>query len=405
LTKSPNQFPKGVAPLYLVRGEGSHVWDVDGNEYIDFVNSLATINLGHGDPDVCEAVLQQLKLGVIFSLPHPIETQLAEALRDIVPCAEMSRFGKNGSDVTSAAIRLARAHTGRDHVIACGYHGWQDWYIGSTSWNKGVPCAVQELTHLVPFNDLAAVDRAFRAYSDDVAAVILEPMSTTFPVNDYLSELKELTHRHGALLIFDEMVTGFRLARGGAQARFGVTPDIATFGKAMANGFPVSAICGSANVMSTMEEVFFSLTYGGETLSLAAALATIRKIRAEPVIETMHEQGVKIERGFHNLVNKHGIAHIVGLSGDPAWTFIAFKDAGGYSQWSIKTLFLQELFARGVLSLGLHLLSYRHSDEELSKLLGAYDEIFPMLRKAVDDKELTAMLRTEPLEPQFKLRT
>ena len=221
-------------------GKGGHVWDVDGNEYVDFVNGLCAVTLGYDDADVTRAVKAQLEDGVIFTLPHPLEMQVAEAIVDMVPCAEMVRFGKNGSDVTAAAVRLARAFTGRDHVAVCGYHGWQDWYIGSTARNRGVPEAVRNLTHAFAYNDLESLRKMLAGHPGEVAAVILEPMNSQAPKDGFLEGVKELTHRHGALLVFDEVITGFRLANGGAQELFGVTPDLACFGKGVANGYPVS---------------------------------------------------------------------------------------------------------------------------------------------------------------------
>jgi glutamate-1-semialdehyde 2,1-aminomutase len=403
-SKSLKHYPAGASPLFLTRGRGSHVWDVDGNEYIDFISSLATINLGHGDPDIIAAVQEQLRDGVIFSLPHPLEIQVAEKMRDMIPCAEMVRFAKNGSDATSGAIRLARAYTGRDHVLVCGYHGWQDWYIGSTSRHRGVPRVVRDLTHTFVFNDIESVQRLFREYAGQVAAVILEPMNTTQPKPEFLGELKELTHRNGTLLIFDEMVTGFRFARGGAQEKFGVIPDLACFGKAMANGFPISAIAGKAEIMSVMADIFVSLTYGGEVLSLAAALAAMTKIQRMPIIESMHRQGERVMRGVQGLIEAHGVSHFFGICGSPTWSFLTFADAAGCSQWEIKTLFLQEVLARGVLTMGLHIMSYAHGDAEVRQLLKVYDEVLPILKKAVDGGGMGRLLITEALEPVFKVR-
>jgi glutamate-1-semialdehyde 2,1-aminomutase len=210
---------------------------------------------------------------VIFSLPHPIEAEVAELICEMVPCAEMVRFGKNGSDATSGAIRLARAFTGRDRVAVCGYHGWQDWYIGSTARHRGVPKATRDLTHTFAYNDLTSLDALLDAHAGEFAAVILEPMNVTDPAPGFLEGVKQRAHRHGAVLVFDETITGFRYANGGAQQLFGVTPDLATFGKGLANGYPVSAVAGRREIMKLMEEIFFSFTFGGEALSLAAARA------------------------------------------------------------------------------------------------------------------------------------
>lgn len=403
-SKSKTQYPWGVSPYFITRGQGSHVWDVDGNEYIDFVNSLAAVTLGYNDPDVTVAVRTQLEEGVVFSLPHPIETQVAEMIVEMVPCAEMVRFGKNGSDATSGAIRLARAYTSRDHVAVCGYHGWQDWYIGSTTRNRGVPKSTQALTHTFIYNDIDSLHKIFKEYPDQVAAVIMEPMNTTEPLDGFLEKVKELTHKNGAVFIFDETITGFRYANGGAQEYFGVTPDLATFGKGLANGYPVSAIAGKAEVMRLMEEVFFSFTFGGETLSLAAALATMTKLQQKPVIKTVWEQGKNVVAGVNTLIKRRGLQDVLSTSGKPCWSFLIFKDTAGCTQWELKTLFLQEVFARGILTLTSHNMSYAHNDRDIQNLLSAYDAVFAILKDAMENGSLKKYLRCEPLVPLFKVR-
>lgn len=394
----------GVSPFFIQRGKGSRVWDVDGNEYVDFINSLAAITLGYCDPDVDAAVRAQLEDGVIFSLPHPLEMQVAEQIVKLVPCAEKVRFGKNGSDATAGAIRVARAFTNRDHVAVCGYHGWQDWYIGTTLRNRGVPQATRDLSHSWIYNDISSLAKLFQEYPDGIAAVIMEPMNVAEPLPGFLEEVKALAHKHGALLIFDETVTGFRYAIGGAQQHFGVTPDLATFGKGLANGYPVSAVTGRADVMQLMEEVFFSFTFGGETLSLAAALATMKKLESEPVTDTLYKQGRKVIDGLRSRIAAAGAEEFLGTAGNPTWNFFLIKDTANYSQWQIKTLFLQEMFARGILTIGSHNMSYSHSDADLANLFNAYDEVIPMLIEGVRQNKLESMLRCEPLQPLFKVR-
>jgi glutamate-1-semialdehyde 2,1-aminomutase len=403
-SKSRTQYPYGVSPYFVVRGQGSKVWDPDGNEYVDFVNSLAAVTLGYNDPDVTRAVEEQLKDGVIFSLSHPLEMKVAEKIVEMVPCAEMVRFGKNGSDATSGAIRLARAFTGRDRVAVCGYHGWQDWYIGSTTRYRGVPKAVRDLTHAFAYNDLDSLHVLFKQYPAEVAAVILEPMNVTAPAPGFLDDLKALVHEQGALLVFDETITGFRYAKGGAQELFGVTPDLATFGKGLANGYPLSALAGRADVMKLMEEIFFSFTFGGEALSLAAALATMTKLQSAPVLESIRTQGCKVVDGLAALIDRHGIGDFVGVAGDPTWSFLVMEDTAGYSSFDLKTLLLQEMFARGVLMLGTHNMSYAHSDADVAKLLAAYGEILPLLTDAVRNRSLAQHLKCKPLAPLFRVR-
>lgn len=403
-SKSKTQYPYGVSPYFIKRGKGSHVWDADGNEYIDFVNALAAITLGYNDPDVTNAVKAQLEEGTIFSLPHELEIKVAEKIVEMVPCAEMVRFGKNGSDVTAGAIRLARAYTKRDHVAVCGYHGWQDWYIGSTARNLGVPKKTQVLTHTFNYNDIDSLHSIFQQWPDQIAAVIMEAMNVKEPENNFLEKCKDLTHKNGAVFIFDEIITGFRYANGGAQEYFGVIPDLATFGKGLANGYPVSAIAGKAEIMRMMEEVFFSFTFGGETLSLAAAFATLVKLQKEPVIETLWKQGRKIVEGTKVLIEKHDLKGVLSFGGKECWSFLSFKDTDSYSQWELKTLFLQEVFARGILTIGSHNMAYVHSDSDISRLLWVYDEVFLIIKEVIAKRNLNELLQTKPLVPLFKIR-
>lgn len=403
-SKSRTQFPFGVSPYFVTRARGSRIWDVDGNEYIDFINSLASVTLGYDDPDVTAAVKAQLEQGVIFSLPHTIEAEVAELICEMVPCAEMVRFGKNGSDATSGAIRLARAWTNRDRVAVCGYHGWQDWYIGSTARHRGVPRAVRELTHTFAFNDAESLRKVLAEHPGEFAAVILEPMNVTDPQPSFLQQVKELTHAHGALLVFDETITGFRYAKGGAQELFGVVPDLATFGKGLANGYPVSVVAGRRPIMKLMEEIFFSFTFGGEALSLAAARATLRKLQQQDVIGTLRSRGERLIAGVRERIQRHGVGELLSISGHPSWSFLLLKDVPGASQWQTKTLLMQELFARGILAYGTHNLSYAHSEADIDRLLDTYDEVFPLLRAGALEGRMGELLRCKPLEPLFKVR-
>jgi len=403
-SKSVTQFPLGVSPYFAARAQGSTLWDVDGNAYVDFMNALCSVTLGYADPDVNAAVEKQLRDGTIFSLSHQLEAECAERIVRIVPCAEMVRFGKNGSDATAGAVRIARAYTGRDHVLVCGYHGWQDWYIGSTARNLGVPEATRELTHSFPYDDLPALEAKLLALKGQVAAVILEPMNVKLPSAGYLEGVQRLAREHGAVLIFDETITGFRFANGGAQELFGVTPDLCTLGKGIANGFPLSAVAGRADLMRLMEEVFFSFTMGGEALSLAAGCATMDKLEREPVVETMAAQGARVMGAAAALVEKHGLGQVLSLAGHPSWSFLVMADQPGATAFELKTLFLQEVFARGVLTLGTHNMSFAHGDAEVERLLTVYDEVFPILAEALAAGDVVGRLRCDPLQPLFKVR-
>src|SRR2546422_4980618 len=366
-SKGPTQFVQGVAPNFLERGRGSHVWDVDGNEYVDYVMALCPIVLGYDDPDVIAAVQRQLADGVTFSLAHPLEVEVAEALAKIVPCAEMVRFGKNGSDATSGAVRAARAYTGRDVIACCGYHGWQDWYIGTTTRRRGVPAAVCELTRTFTYNDLGSLERIFTEYPGRVAAVILEPVGVVEPEGDFLQRVAAITQAHGAILIFDEIITGFRLALGGAQERFGVTPDLACFGKAMANGFPLAAVVGRREIMEVFDEIFFSVTFGGEALSLAAAQATMAKLREKNVIEHLWRQGARLRDGYNALAREVGLASLTQCLGYPPRTVLTFSERAGTQSLAMKSLLQQEMIKRGILIAG-GFRSEEHTSELQSRL-------------------------------------
>lgn len=403
-SKSRTQFPRGASPFYAARAQGSRLWDIDGNEYIDFNNSLAAITLGYCDPDVNAAVSAQLAEGVIFTLPHSVEVEAAELIVEMVPSAERVRFGKNGSDATAGAVRLARAFTGRDRVAVCGYHGWQDWYIGSTLRNLGVPQATRDLTSVFQYNNLESLRALLVAHPGEFAAVILEPMSVAWPAPGFLEGVAELTRSHGALLIFDEIVTGFRFANGGAQELFGVTPDLTALGKSIANGFPLSAVAGRADVMKLMEEIFFSFTMGGEALSLAAAIATMKKIKSRSVTAKIAETGNLLLDGVRLRIEKYGIEHFAEAAGHPSWSFVLLKDLPDTSSFEIKTLFMQECLARGILTLGSHNMSYAHSADDVARLLAVYDEVFPLLRDAVANRSIRQYLHCEPLQPLFKVR-
>lgn len=403
-SKSLTQYPRGVSPFFIARGEASTVWDVDGNAYTDFNNGLCSVTLGHADPDVNAAVAEQLKDGTTYPLAHPLEAEVARLIVEMVPSAEMVRFGKNGSDATSGAIRAARAFTGRDRVAVCGYHGWQDWYIGSTARNKGVPKAVRDLTHSFAYNDLDSLKAQLTAHPGEFAAVILEPMNTTWPAEGFLQGIVDLAHEHGALAIFDETITGFRFAEGGAQQLFGVSPDLSCFGKGLANGFPLSAVAGRADIMREFEEIFFSFTMGGETMSLAAAKAALTKIRTAGVIERLKATGERLELGVKALIARHGCEGFLGYAGHPTWSFLTMSDAEGTSSFEIKTLWMQEILERGIISVGTHNISYAHTDADVDKLLAAYDEIFPLLKTAVEERAIRQYLRCEPLVPLFRVR-
>ncbi len=401
LAKGPGQWIRGVAPKYLARGKGSHVWDVDGNEYIDLVMGVGPLSLGYAYPAVDQAIVAQLQEGITFSLMHPLEVEVAELVREVVPGAEMVRYSKTGCDVTTAAVRLARAFTGRDKVLCCGYHGWHDWYIGVTDRSAGIPQASKDLTFTFQYNDLRSVEEALDA---DVACIILEPTVFEAPKPGFLQGLKALCEKNGTLLIFDEMWTGFRMAVGGAQEFYGVQADLACFSKAVANGMPLSILSGRRDVMKLCEkDVFFFTTFGGEALSLAAAKATIEELRDKRVPEHLARQGKKLKDGYNALAKELGL-DCTSCAGYEYRSIVTFTGSRA-NPLEMKSLVQQEMLARGVLWGGFHTMCFSHSDADVEHILSAYREVLPILKAAVDAGDVKARLRGEPVEPVFRKTT
>jgi glutamate-1-semialdehyde 2,1-aminomutase len=398
LAKGPGQYIKGVAPKYIKCGKGSHVWDVDGNEFIDYNMGIGPISLGYSYDKVDNAIIEQLKDGITFSLMHPLEVEVAELIRYIIPNAESVRFSKTGCDVTSAAIRLARAYTGRNKVLCCGYHGWHDWYISVTDRNKGIPQSIQDMTYTFNYNDIESVTDAI---DSDIACIILEPVVFEEPKNNFLHNLREICDKNGILLIFDEMWTGFRILPGGAQEYFGVKADLACFSKAIANGMPLSVLTGRKDVMSLLEhDVFFFTTFGGEALSLAAAKATISEILEKNVTEYLAAQGKKLKEGFNSITEFHEMNYAK-CTGYNFRSIITFDAAAG-NPLEMKSLVQQEMIKRGILWSGFHNMCFSHSDHDIGYALGVYNEVLQVLKRAVDENKVREYLKGEPVEPVFR---
>lgn len=403
LSKGPTQYVDPVAPKYLARGRGCHVWDVDGNEYIDYPMGLGAVILGHHYPATDEAIRKQLDDGIAFSLMHPLEVEVAELIRDLVPCAEMVRFGKNGSDATTGAVRVARAYTGREKIAHCGYHGWHDWYIASTTRNRGVPQSAVEQQFGFVYNDLESLRAIFERHPGEIAVVIMEPYGATMPEPGFLEGVKQVTHANGAVLVFDEVATGFRFQVGGVHQYFGVDPDLACFGKAMANGMPLSALVGRAEIMRAMDEVFYSFTFGGECLSLAAARATLDEMRTQPVIDHIWEIGTRLREGFNRLIADFGMQRYIDCVGLAPRTFVMFRDIDDTPALIVKSLFQQEVLKRGVLSLtGAHCVTFSHTVEDVEYTLAVYQEALEIVKRAAQQRAVRDRLEGRPIEPVFR---
>jgi glutamate-1-semialdehyde aminotransferase len=265
-----------------------------------------------------------------------------------------------------------------------------------------VPKAVQELTHKFEYNNIESLEKIFQ--KQELACVIMEPMNTEYPIDGFLEKVKELVHKNNALLIFDETITGFRYSLGGAQELFSVTPDLATFGKGMANGYPLSAVVGSNEVMQKVEDIFFSGTFGGETLSLAAASKIIDKYKKEQVIEHFSEVGGYLLERLNQLINDKNLGDIFWTSGHPSWSFLHIKEQEKYNTFEIKTFFLQEMFKRGILTLGSHNISFSHTKEIVDQLLDVYTEVLPMVKENIKNQTLLESIQGDVLQPLFTVR-
>ncbi|RJQ30962.1 MAG: glutamate-1-semialdehyde 2,1-aminomutase [Peptococcaceae bacterium] len=408
-SKGADQFPF-LAPGFILKGSGCCVTDVDGNEFLDWGMGLRSVALGHCYPAVLEAVYRQLRMGANFTRPSPVEVELAQLLTDLIPSAEMVKLAKNGSDVTSAAIRLARAHTGRDYVAVCReqpFFSFYDWFIGSTPCNAGIPAAVRELTLKFSYNDLAGLEDLFRLYPDKIAAVILEPVSTEAPEDGFLQKVRDLTRSNGTVLIFDEMISGFRWHLSGAQEYFGVIPDLSTFGKAMGNGFSAAALVGKREIMELgglthdREKVFLlSSTHGGETHAIAAAIATINEMREKKVIGHIWRLGRDLQNGFNEVCRESGLSEYVRMSGYPCSPFIVCKDRRGEVSLPLRTLLLQEFIKCGVLIPYISI-SFSHTAKEVDRTLEALRKVLVVYREAMD-KGVEHFLTGPPVKPVFR---
>jgi len=409
--KGDDQYPV-LAPGFIARGSGCHVWDADGNAFIEYGMGLRAIGLGHAFPAVVAAAVQQMQRGANFTRPSPLEVECAESLLEVVPGAEMVKFTKDGSTATTAAVRLARAYTGRDLVALCADHpfySYDDWAISTTPMDTGIPQDVARLTLTFRYNDLAGVAALFSAHPGRIAAVIMEAAKDVEPADGYLAGLRELCHRNGALLIFDEMITGFRWPQRAAQRHYGVEADLSTFGKALGNGFAVSALVGKREIMRLggldhdRDRVFLlSTTHGAETHALAAALAVMEVYRSEPVVETLDRQGRRLKTGIESAVARHSLGGHFQLAGRPANLVYACRDRDGAASQVFRTLFLQETIRRGLLAPSL-VVSYSHSNDDIDRTVEAIDGALGVYRRALEDGPEVHLVG-RPVQPVFRKR-
>lgn len=409
-SKGDDQFPAN-APKIIDRGVGCTLWDVDGNQFTDLAMSLGTVILGHAYEPVLNAVRKEIARGVNFCRPSVIEGELAELLVDMIPSAEMVKFGKNGSDAVTAAVKLARAYTGRKYVARCTsdpFNAIHDWFIGSTVMNCGVPEDIQALTLKFNYNDLESCQKLFDQHPGQIACFILEPVSFEVPKDGFLENLKALCEKNGTLLIFDEVVSGFRFALGGVQEMVGVTPHLSAFGKGMANGFSVSALVGQREFMRIggidheKERVFLlSTTHGGETHSLAAAISCINEIRKHNIIAHFWQTGQALIDGVRAAAKEVGAEKYVEVFGYGVKPAFVFKDETGQVSMIARTLFLQETIARGLL-MPYVVPSYAHKKETIDFAVECVRDALSEMKKAAEGPGMAAAIEGEVVKPVFR---
>ncbi|CAL9667394.1 Glutamate-1-semialdehyde 2,1-aminomutase [Streptomyces sp. enrichment culture] len=408
--KGDDQYPENLAPV-ISHGSGAHVWDVDGNRYIEYGSGLRSVSLGHAHPRVTEAVRRELDRGSNFVRPSVVEVEAAERFLATVPTAEMVKFAKNGSDATTAAVRLARAATGRSRVAVCADHPFfsvDDWFIGTTPMSAGVPAATDELTVAFPYGDLAATEELLVRYRDEVACLILEPATHTEPPPGYLAGLRALADRHGCVLVFDEMITGFRWSEAGAQSLYGVVPDLSTFGKALGNGFAVSALAGRRELMErgglrhSGERVFLlSTTHGAETHALAAAMAVQATYVEEGVTARLHALGERLAAGVREAAAGMGVGDHVVVRGRASNLVFATLDENGRPSQEYRTLFLRRLLAGGVLAPSF-VVSDALSEADVDQTIDVVAQACAVYRKALDAADPTPWMGGRAVKPVFR---
>lgn len=410
-SKGDDQFPQ-LSPAVITHGKGSHIWDVDGNEYIECLGGLASISLGHAYEPVVNRVIQELWKGNNFSRPSVIEMEMAEKFLDHLPGHDMIKFAKNGSTITTAAVKLARAYTGRKLVVRAAEHpffSYDDWFIGSTDVKAGIPDEVSQLTVTFKADDLESLKQVFTQYPNQIACVIAEPEKFNPVTKEYLQQAIDFVHSQGAVWIMDEMITGYRSYFPGSMVKFGVIPDLATWGKGIANGFSFCCLTGKKEIMELggirkkeQEKLFLiSTTHGGETCSIAAAIATTEEFQKHKVIEHNHALGKKYMNEANKMIEKHHLLHSVQILQFPWHVSLTYLDSDGNHSWKLRTLFHQEMIKRGILFQGIFCPHFSHTDNDLEQILNAFDEACNTYKKALEEG-VEKYLVGAPIKPVFR---
>jgi glutamate-1-semialdehyde 2,1-aminomutase len=376
----------GVFPHFAVRAQGCRIMDSVGRWYIDWMNGWGPVLVGYNRPEVVEAIKNQMNAGPTLSLMHPLEIDVAELLVEMMPCAEMVAFGKNGSDAVNASLRIARAVTQRKMILQCGFHGFHEWYTCLHPAVEGMPSGLREQVEPFPYNDLDALESLLKKHQGNVAAVIMEPVNLKLPDESYLAGVRRLTEEYGCLMIFDEMVTAFRLANGGAQEYFGVVPDLACIGKGMANGMPLSAVVGKRAYMQKLPACGFGMTFRGETFSLAAAKAVLQLLQREPVCKHLANVGREVRERFEEISRAVGLNCV--LAGPDSRMTIEFHNCGTTPQANVRSLFLQECLKHGVMTNGTLLPNYAHDAQAIDDTIAAFQKALKVVSVAVESENV-----------------
>jgi glutamate-1-semialdehyde aminotransferase len=415
LSKRPEMFLPDNWPSYYKKAKGCEVWDLDGRKYIDMSYMGIGANvLGYADPDVNKAVKKAVENSNMCTLNAPEEVELARLLIKLHPWAQMARFARCGGEAMAIAIRIARASTGKDKILLCGYHGWHDWYLAANLGDnksldghllpglkpKGVPRNLKGTALPFKYNDINAFLTLVEKYQHDVAAVVMEPIRNHYPKKGFLETIKNITRKIGGVLIFDEVTSGFRMNAGGAHLKLGINPDMAVFSKSLGNGFPIAAIIGKEKIMKAAEETFISSTMWTDRLGPSAAIATIKKYTRNKVAQHLGKVGRKVQKGWTDLAKKHRLD--IEVSGIEAISHLEFKYKNSLA---LKTLFIQSMLEKGFLTTNALYASYAHKKQHIDKYLKACDNVFLFLSKAIHDNRVEEYLKGSVCHAGFRRLT
>jgi glutamate-1-semialdehyde 2,1-aminomutase len=410
-SRAASSYVDGVYPVYAKSGNGSHFTDVEGNEYLDYLMALGPITLGYNYPAMNDAIIKQLNQGVLFSLPHPVEVELSELISKTIPHAEMVKFEKSGSNAVTAAVRAARAQTKKDMIAYCGTGGvWHDWQAAMVSRDGGVPKFNEELIKIFDYNDSDGLEQIFEDNPEKIAAIVLEPTLFEKPKNDFLKKVRKIADVYGAILILDEIVTGFRFDIAGAQKYFDIKGDMVCFGKGMANGLPLSAITGPTEFMKTFDDLWVSSTNNSETLSIAGSIAVINEMKEKNTIKHCWDMGEKLFEGWNKIAREKGVN--AQMTGYPIRLDLKCYDKNNNESLSMKSLISQEMVKQGIFMsiLGSSYISYSHSTGDIENTLKAFENVCDYITKQITNEnyekylegDLPKIIWTMKLQPTKK---